>query len=78
MRGRAVRDEGRRRRGRGARKRRRERRMREKGRVGVTRQDVELMVLMRDAIPCMTDVHGGVVVWEGAWEEERRRREGIS
>ena len=49
--------------------------MREKGRVMMTRQDVELMVLMRDAIPCMTDVHGGVVVWEGAWEEERRRME---
>ena len=65
---------GRKSRGRGARKRRKERREREQSRGGMSRQDVELIVLMRDEIACMTDGDGGVVVWEGAWEEERRRR----
>ena len=41
----------------------------------MSRQDVEMMVLMHDRIACMTDEDGGVVVWEGAWEEERRRME---
>ena len=40
----------------------------------MSRQDVELVVLMKDRIACMTDGDDGVVVWEGAWEEERRRR----
>ena len=25
-------------------------------------------------MPCMTDGGEGVVVWEGAWEQERRER----
>ena len=33
---------------------------------------MELQLLMGEGIACMTDGGDGVVVWEGAWEEERR------
>ena len=59
-------------RGRGARRRRRERRARGRG---MSRQNVELQILMGEGVPCMTDGGEGVVVWEGAWEQERRQRE---
>ena len=64
---------GKRSRGRGARRRRRERRARGRG---MSRQNVELGILMGEGIGCMTDGGEGVVVWEGAWEQERREREG--
>ena len=71
--GRAAGEHGRKRsRGRGARRRRRERRARGRG---MSRQNVELGILMGEGIGCMTDEGDGVVVWEGAWEEERRGRE---
>ena len=33
--------------------------------------DVEMMVLMREGLPCMTDDGDGVVVWGGTWRMER-------
>ena len=42
----------------------------------MSRQNVELMILRREGGACMTDGGDGVVVWEGAWEVERREQEG--
>ena len=46
------------------------------GQCMASRQDLDLQILMGEGIGCMTDEGDGVVVWEGAWEEERREREG--
>ena len=38
-------------------------------------KDFVHMILMREGVACMTDGGDGVLVWEGAWEQERREVE---